>query len=284
MDQQNLSAWIGREEIHTGHLGPELAAMLHATLGHPGRCAPEAGDALPPLWHWCAFPPTAGMSELGADGHPRLGGFLPPVRLDRRMWAGGALTFHAPLHVGEPLVRRSSIRSVTEKDGAAGPMVLVTLYHEIISSDGLAVSEQQDIVYLQIPDRFVPPRKLPAPEEVDLDECVPITEMLLFRYSAVTFNAHRIHYDLPYAKGVEHYPGLVVHGPLQASLLIQAATRHHGNAPLSFRFRGIHPMFHFEDLRLLGVEEGPDTLALCTASPAGHQGLQAAATWEDVTT
>lgn len=283
MDKQNLAAWIGREEMVPGSLGPELAAMLHATLGDVGQCAPKTSDVLPPLWHWCAFPPTAGMAELGVDGHPRLGGFLPPVRLDRRMWAGGALTFHAPLRVGEPLVRRSSIRSVTEKDGSAGPMVFVTLDHEIIAGDGLAISEQQDIVYLQIPDRFVPPRRLEAPAQADLTETVPITETLLFRYSAVTFNAHRIHYDLPYATETEHYPGLVVHGPLQATLLIRAATRHRGTAPDRFEFRGVHPMFHFEDLRLLGVEDGPGTLALCTASPAGHQGLRATATWEDVT-
>ena len=281
MDQITLSAWIGRTETTTGMVSVAAAAQSHATLGEVDQIAPGFGDVLPHLWHWCAFPPQVPKAELGRDGHPKLGGFLPPVRLDRRMWAGGELRFHQPLHVGEPLTRRSSIRSLSEKDGAAGPMVFVAVDHELHGAHSLAISERQDIVYLSIPDRYQPPRKQPAPQSVAFEHSVPVSAPLLFRYSAITFNAHRIHYDMPYTTGIEHYPGLVVHGPLQASLLMQAATRHRGTPPDLFRFRGVHPMFHFEDLRLLGVEEGPDQLALCTASPEGHQGLQATALWEE---
>lgn len=281
MDQINIKGWEGRTESVTGQVTAGQAAMIHATL--PGRTgpAPRDGDPLPPLWHWCAFPPLTPTTELGRDGHPRLGDFLPPVALDRRMWAGGALTFHALLRVGDVIRRQSRLVSVEEKIGGAGPMVLVSVVHEIYGPRGMAVHERQDIVYLQIPSEFRPPRAIPAPDSPVFDSRVAMSAPLLFRYSAVTFNAHRIHYDLPYATEVEHYPGLVVHGPLQATLLIDAATRWRGQAPATFRFRGVHPLFHTEDLRLVGAPNDAGGLDLCTAALAGHQGLQATAHWND---
>jgi 3-methylfumaryl-CoA hydratase len=255
------------------------AQAAHAVLGHQGTLAPRAGDTLPPLWHWFGFPPTAPMAHLGADGHPKLGGFMPPVRLNRRMWAGGALEFLAPLRVGERLTRETRIANVVEKSGAAGEMVFVTLEHDISSEAGLAVREQQDIVYLQIPDRFRAPKAI-TPPQPDLSEQTDVTTPLLFRYSAITFNAHRIHYDLPYAQQVEHYPDLVVHGPLQANLLMDMATRRRGRAPSMFSFRGVHPVFACDTLALAACKTSDAEWSLCTVANDTHQGMQASAIWE----
>lgn len=273
--------YVGRTEEREDVLSPTVARMLGATLSvvGTGDAAAEPGAALPPLWHWAAFHPTAPMAEIGADGHPKLGGFLPAVPLERRMWAGGRLVFHAGLRVGEPLRRRSEILKVEEKSGSAGAMVFVTVGHELFGESGLAISEEQDIVYIAMPDSFRPPKPIPAPDSADFDTTVPVDGVLLFRYSAATFNGHRIHYDLPYATEVEKYPGLVVHGPLQATLLMALAIRHRGRPPARFRFRGVHPMFHTHDLRLLGVD-ADDAMELCTAAPDGHQGLQARAEWD----
>lgn len=279
MDQINAKAWEGRTKTETGGITPLMAAQIHATLGSPRHAPPATGDALPPLWHWCAFPPTAPMAELGRDGHPATGGFLPRLGLDRRMWAGGSLTFYAPLRVGEVLEQRSAIRSVVEKDGKAGRMVFVTVDHAIYGERGLAVEERQDIVYLAIPESYAPPGKLPVPDKPVLHSVAPMSETLLFRYSAITFNAHRIHYDLSYAQQVEHYPGLVVHGPLQATLLMQAACDHMGRRPVQFDFRGVHPMFHGEALDIMATEDEDGSLTLCTGQN-GHQGMQATAIWE----
>ncbi len=279
MDQLNLSAWEGRTETARGVVSQPQAQMIHATLGHGS--APASGAALPALRHWCAFPVEAPMDQLGPDGHPKLGGFLPPVPLERRMWAAGRLRFHKPLHVDEPLTKSSTIKAVTEKTGGAGRMVFVTVAHEIAGADGLAITEEQDIVYLAIPDSFTPPKKTPMPASPVLSETVSVTAPLLFRYSAVTFNAHRIHYDRAYTTEVEHYPGLVVHGPLQATLLVDAATRHRGGPPTTFTFRGVHPLFDHEDLHLMAEEDDTGVLALCAGSSGGHRTMQATATWEE---
>ena len=277
MTDQTVSQWIGREETAQTRLDPQIAGMLAATL--PGAQALSGGDTLPPLWHWAAFPPQAPTLELGPDGHPRTGGFLPATGLPRRMWAGGALRFHRALHVGERMTRHSRIAEVSEKTGGAGRMVFVTVQHEIAGEDGLAIEERQDIVYLPMPTEWRAPRAVPVPEAPVLDETVPMSAALLFRYSACTFNAHRIHYDLAYAQEVEKYPGLVVHGPLQATLLMMAATRHGGRAPDRFSFRGVHPMFADAPLRVMAVA-GDAGLTLCTAKGDAHQGMTATASWE----
>jgi len=219
------------------------------------------------------------MDELGADGHPALGQFLPPSDLRRRMWAGGSLNFYAPLRVGERLQRRSVLRSVKQKEGKTGPMMFVQVDHKVYGERGLAVEERQDIVYLQIPSSYAPPAKQPLPVAPVLHRVVPMSETLLFRYSAITFNAHRIHYDQAYAREIEHYPGLVVHGPLQATLLMQAACAHKGRCPVQFDFRGVHPVFHGDALDIMATEDEDGNLALCTGQ-AGHQGMQAHAMWE----
>ena len=280
MDQINLGAWIDRTDTIDGGVSPQQAALIHSVLGAPGSTAPRKGDLLPHLWHWYAFPPLAAMEELGEDGHPRLGDFMPPVRLNRRMWAGGSLEFLAPVHVGEPLRRRSRIADVVEKTSASGPIVIVTLDHEIHGQAGLAVLERQDIVYLQIPEAFKPPRKTAAPKDAVVTEAVKVTTPLLFRYSAITFNAHRIHYDLPYTQQVEHYPDLVVHGPLQAQLLINTASRQRGHAPRLFSYRGVHPLFAGDALDLRVAALNPSEWVVCAVANGTHQTMQANAIWE----
>ncbi|NDH21169.1 MAG: acyl dehydratase [Rhodobacteraceae bacterium] len=237
------------------------------------------GDSMPGLWHWCAFGPDAMTRDLKTDGHAKGGDFLPPIKLPRRMWAGGALEFHAPLRIGDVMTRTSTIREVVEKETGAGPMVLVTVDHIISGPQGVAITERQDIAYLEIPKTYSPPKKRPTPSTSDFQIEMDMTSPLLFRYSAVTFNAHRIHYDAEYARNEESYPGLVVHGPLQATLLMQAAVQHRGAMPQYFDFRGVHPAFAGEDFSILGVNDDVSTMRLFTAS-SGHQCMQANAIWE----
>jgi len=276
-------AAVGRTAETEGALTPVLAGMLGATL-RPGWCpgALSEGDIAPPLWHWAAFPPATPMEGLGPDGHPALGDFLPDLGLGRRMWAGGEVRFLRPLRVGEALVKRSEIVAVDWKEAGSGPMAIVSLAHSISGEAGPALEEIRQIVYLPIPDAYRPPRPRPAPESAAFDEVVHADSVRLFRYSAATFNGHRIHYDRAFAAGVERYPGLIVHGPLQATLLIERAVAHRGGAhPVALSHRGVHPMFDHQPLRLIGVEEG-DAMALCTATlpeHGGHQGMQVRAEW-----
>ena len=203
----------GRTETRQDTVWPLLVRGMAATLGVP---APER--ELPPLWHWMLFQDWVPPEGLGPDGHPRRGGFLPPVHdLPRRMWAGGRLVFHAPLRVGEPVTRVSTILSVTEKHGASGRLVFVTVRHEIAGADGPAITEEQDIVYRGTRASAVKPGRRPPPIAAARGAEVLPDPVLLFRYSALTGNGHRIHYDAGYVRGVEGYPGLIVHGPLQAT-------------------------------------------------------------------
>ena len=279
-----FAAWVGRVETATDSVSPQQVAGLAATLdldqaAHE-RLGLVAGGVLPPLWHWLGFLPTTPMSGLGPDGHPRRGGFLPPVPLERRMWAGGRLRFESEIRIGEPVERRSTILSVVEKTGRAGRMVFVTVEHRFSTDRGQALLEEHDIVYVAIPDRFSPPPPVAPPAPAVFTEQVPIDTVRLFRFSAVTFNGHRIHYDLDYSREVEKYPGLVVHGPLQALLLMEAARRHQGGAvPKAYSFRGVRPLFHFEKVEVVGtaVEAGEQHLA--TVNGDGHACMQARVTW-----
>ncbi|MDZ7709076.1 MAG: MaoC family dehydratase N-terminal domain-containing protein [Roseovarius sp.] len=282
MDTVDTAAWAGRTELRESRVSPEQAAQIHATLGHADAPAPEMGADMPALWHWCAFTPTAPLARLARDGHPMLGDFLPPVRLSRRMWASGQLRMRMPLRVGEALRQHSRLAKIEEKQGSAGPLVLVTVEHEISGERGLAIEEVQNIVYLDIPDSFQPPAKRPMPEAPALRETRALSEPLLFRYSALTFNAHRIHYDLPYTQGVEHYPGLVVHGPMQASWLIETAGRARGRTPDAFEFRAVHPMLltGTREAQVMAEEGEGGALRLMTGQE-GHQCMQATATWEE---
>ncbi|MDB5724625.1 MAG: 3-methylfumaryl-CoA hydratase [Novosphingobium sp.] len=248
----DFSAWVGKTETAVDVLDPVRSNALRAALGEAAPLA--AGDELPLLHHWLYFWNVQPPHALGADGHPAKGGFLPPVSLPRRMWAGGRLKFLAPLKLGETVARISTILKVETKVGRSGTLVFVTVRHELTGGTGLALSEEQDLVYREA----AAPGSIPAPAASGPEpvatwrsDVLP-DPVLLFRYSALTMNGHRIHYDRPYAIGEEAYPGLVVHGPLQATLLVDLANRHAGKPITGFDFRGQAPAFDGTLLNVCG--------------------------------
>ena len=254
----DLSAWIGRSETVADTIGPTPVAALAATLDHPAAPVP-AGSVLPPLWHWLYFLPQHRQSEIGEDGHARRGGFLPPVPLPRRMWAGSQFEFRSPLRVGDEVERTSTIADVTAKDGRTGRLVFVKVRHEVRRNGSAdpAIVEFHDIVYRDAkkPGDVEPP-PTPAAQGDWQREIVP-DDVLLFRYSALTFNGHRIHYDRQYVTQVEGYPGLIVHGPLIATLLMDLVRRHAPDAQVaSFRFKAVRPTFDLHPFKLNGRREG----------------------------
>lgn len=260
----NLHDWIGRSETAEDLATASPFAALAATLEVPGTPAgerPPPGTALPPLWHWLYFLPMPAHSRLGPDGHALRGGFLPPVALPRRMWAASDLVFHAPLRVGDALARTSTIVDVQEKSGRSGSLVFVKVCHELRRADttAVALTEHQHIVYRAEPaPQDVAPAPRAAPAEAAWERTIVPDPVLLFRYSALTFNGHRIHYDQPYATGVEGYPGLVVHGPLIATLLLDLLRRNAPEAVVSaFEFRALRPTFDTHSFSVHG-QPAPD--------------------------
>lgn len=253
MELEDTRQWVGRTELGRDVATASVLARLAATLDHEEP--PWVRDVLPPLGHWLFFQTQTTQSGIGVDGHPRRGGFLPPIELPRRMWAAGSLTFHLPIPVGVPLTRRSSIAEVTPKTGKSGRLVFVKVRHVISTPGGPAVTEVQEIVYR---DKAAAHTAAQAPEEMTATPAWSRTiipdPVLLFRYSALTFNAHRIHYDRPYATETEGYPGLVVHGPLTATLLVDLFLRHNPQATVTaFRFRARRPLFDGWRLTLCGA-------------------------------
>jgi 3-methylfumaryl-CoA hydratase len=248
-----LRAWEGRSETLHDEITAAPVRNLSATLDRDDP-EPVQGTELPPLWHWLYFLPSARQSELGPDGHPKRGGFLPPVPLPRRMWAGGRLQWLAPPRVGDAVERTSRIVSVTHKAGRTGDLLFVLVRHELRNGQGLALTEEHDIVYRPAPrpgDPVPPPQAAPAQAPWSR-EIVP-DDVLLFRYSALTFNGHRIHYDRRYVTEVEGYPGLIVHGPLIATLLVDLARRQRPEARLaSFSFKAVRPTFDLHPFRVSG--------------------------------
>lgn len=249
---EDLSAWIGSREETEDMLTPWPVAALAATLDFDDLSAQE-GDPLLPLWHWLYFLPTVPHSGLGSEGHAKLGEFLPPVPLPRRMFAGGRTEFLAPLRIGQRARRSGTVVSVDEKQGRSGSLVFVTVRYEVSTETGPALWEEQDLVYREAatqPEIPTPGTK-PIPGG-DWERTITPDGALLFRFSALTFNAHRIHYDHPYVTGVEGYPHLIVHGPLTALLLADLARRH-GPQPLRrFSFRARSPLFADGPFTLLG--------------------------------
>ena len=243
--------WIGRTQSVTDTLEPARSNALSVALG--GEGARQSGDVLPLLHHWLYFWDARPPAGLGLDGHPAKGGFLPPVPLPRRMWAGGRLAFHKPLLLGAEVKRTSTITAVKEKSGRSGSLVFVTVRHELDAGEGAAVSEEQDLVYREpAAGTLAAPLPAPAPKTPWLRQLDP-DPVLLFRYSALTMNGHRIHYDRPYAMNEEAYPALVVHGPLQATLLIDLAVRHLDAPITGFDFRGLQPAFDGSPLYVCGA-------------------------------
>lgn len=247
--------WSGRTQEQSDVLTTALLARFRATIDSNDR-----GDIAPQGIHWCLCLPDAATGELGEDGHPRKGGWLPPIPLPRRMWASSKVTFHAPIRAGEIIARRSTIANITEKTGSSGSLVFVDIDHDTFAEDSPVVSERQTLVYREASTTLPTPRPIDtSPDFSDWQwhKSVTPSEALLFRYSALTFNSHRIHYDAPYAVEAEHYRGLVVHGPLTATLLLDLAGQSLGTNQLKqFSFRGHSPAFAGEPLYLVGKSDG----------------------------
>jgi len=279
MDLQHLRDWIGRSEQRGDEVTAVPVAALSATLDRDEPLPPR-GSELPPLWHWLYFTPLARHSEIGEDGHPKRGGFLPPVPLPRRMWAGGRLEFHHPLLVGDEIRRDSTIADVNIKTGRSGSLVFVTVRHEIRNAQGLAVSEEHDIVYRDAPapDAPVPPPQA-APADASFWREITPDPVMLFRYSALTFNSHRIHYDRPYVTEVEGYPGLIVHGPLIATLLLDLQRREQPAARVKrFTFKALRPVFDIHRFTVCGRPDPAGSgLQLWTRDHEGWLTMQASA-------
>ncbi|WP_186417968.1 MaoC family dehydratase N-terminal domain-containing protein [Bosea sp. CS1GBMeth4] len=271
MNIDHLKSWIGKTEVASDLITPRLVASYEATFSP--HLAPYREGEVPLALHWCLAPPIAPIRELGADGHPAKGKFLPPVPLPRRMWAGGRIETVAPLRIGDEVIRRSTIGDVTYKEGRAGPLCFVAVAHEIIGPRGLALRERHDIVYREAAGPADSPRPAPVtagPRAADLAWTVEASPVLLFRYSALTFNGHRIHYDHPYVTGVEGYAGLVVHGPIQASLIMNIIATLSGGAPIRLDYRGLAPLIAGEAFQVKAkrLEDGA-----ITAWTEGSDGL-----------
>jgi len=272
--QANPGDWIGRSETASDTVTSVALDRFAKTLEL------DADDALcvaQPGFHWCLATKTAPASEIGHDGHPSKGGFLPPIDLPRRMWASSRVSFQAPIKVGAAIERVSTIASVTEKQGSTGRLAFVEVDHTF-SADGVAaIVERQTIVYRQPPGAAQPAAPPAARQDWAWQRELIPDPVLLFRYSALTFNGHRIHYDAPYVTEVEGYPGLIVHGPLTATLLMDFCRRNLGGRKLaSFTFRGQSPAFADRPLRLCGNIDG-DAIALGAFGEDGRLVMSASA-------
>jgi 3-methylfumaryl-CoA hydratase len=282
VDIEHLRRWIDRTEVAEDTVTVAPLRALTATLDRDDP-PQRAGDAVPPCWHWLYFLPVYRQSELGPDGHPRRGGFLPPVPLPRRMWAGSRIGFVAPLRVGQAIARSSRIQDVRLKEGRSGPLVFVNVRHEIHADGALAIHEEHDIVYRENPRPGEPaPAGVAAPADAPWSRRIVPDDVLLFRYSALTFNGHRIHYDRRYVTTVEGYPGLVVHGPLQATLLLDLLRRELPAARVTgFSFKAVKPIFDvapFDVCGRLDDDAGNKTVQLWARTPDGHVAMDARAT------
>ena len=270
--------WIGRTDVRQDIVTPAPLVALSALLDRDDP-APRAGDEAPPLAHWLYFLPNYRQSEAGPDGHALRGGFMPPVPLPRRMWAGSRLEFHRPLLVGERVARLSRIQDVTPKEGRSGPLVFVTVRHEVSDDGGLVLTDEHDIVFRG--ETSLANKPAPAPTGEGWRREIRPDPVLLFRYSAVTFNSHRIHYDHPYVTQVEGYPGLVVHGPLTATLLVDLLRRNRPETRLSsYTFRALRPLYDTAPFWTCGAPDAQGGSAkLWTRDAEGAVTMEATACW-----
>ena len=279
LDLDQLRQWIGRSteasDIITTQLTKGLRATLFQEIGDP-----KPGDAAPFTSHWCLAPPVFPHDQLGPDGHPARGGFLPPVPLPRRRWAGGELQFIDALRVGDLVTRVSKISDVTLKSGSTGQLCFVSVEHTMTTPRGLAIRERQDIVYRDASSGQSAPQAKPAaaPPLAQHRESHMADPVLLFRYSALTFNGHRIHYDRDYVTKVEGYPGLVFHGPMQAAFIVELAAKLHGTAPKKFSYRGVQPLFEGGEFSVNANDNG-GAMELWTANAEGQPTMKGTATW-----
>ncbi len=275
--QDRYRAWIGRTQTARDLVTASPVARLAATLDRDDP-PPKTGDALPPVWHWLFFLDAVPMRGLGPDGHPARGVFLPPIPLPRRMWAGSRFRFQAPIRIGDTIERHSEIVDVALKQGRTGPLAFCTVRHTISAGAGACATEEHDIVYREAPapgEQAAPAQ--PPPEGAAFARTITPDPVLLFRFSALTFNGHRIHYDHPYATKVEGYPGLIVHGPLLAIFLLDLVRRERPEARLAeFSFRAFRPVFDTGPFRIAG-KPASDGLLLWAEDNGGSLAMRAEA-------
>ncbi len=279
LDIDRLRQWIGRSETAVDTVSARLVAGYLAVLDDPN---PERalGDDAPLAIHWCLAPVTRPMSELGLDGHPKRGGLLPPVPLPHRMWAGGRMELQGRFRVGDQITRTSTIRDVVLKTGRSGPLCFVVVDHAFTSPQGLVLHERHDIVYRAARDPNAAQPVIPKAPPARWSYAVMADPVLLFRYSAITFNGHRIHYDRNHSITSEGYAGLVVHGPLQATMMLEFAAKVQGTPPLAFDYRGISPLMDGAEFTV-NADETPEGLHLWTAAADGRLCMEAWAIWTE---
>ena len=275
IDLPHLRQWIGNPGTDSDTLSVRQARLMAATLGLPQETL-AAGSRLPPLWHWLYFLEGLPPGGLGRDGHPARGGFLPPVPLANRMWAGGRVSFLAPLPLGATIEKRSTVSAIEHKAGRSGDLVFVTVLHELFHAGALALSEEHDIVYRN-PSEGRPARAHEAGSVGQLKKPFTPDSTMLFRYSALTFNGLRIHYDVDYCRNVEGYDNLVIHGPLSATLLAGFAEEVTGGELRSFSYRGLRPALLGAALTL-NATVLDDHVAVWTTLSDGAVSMQAEAT------
>lgn len=267
-NKKELTDWIGSHEIRNEIIHQQALNGFAAMMDEETPASPF----VPAGGHWMYFQPTDAQSNLAIDGHSYKGGFLPPVDLPRRMWAGGRLTFDRPLKAGDDVQKTSTVKSVAEKEGRTGKLVFVTVEHELKGAIGRYLHEEHDIVYRDAPAADAPVKKLEmAPIDADWTETITPDPVLLFRYSALTFNGHRIHYDRDYVKNEEGYPGLIVHGPLIGTLLMNLAIkRMAGKSLKSFSFRNFNPVFDTAPFKICGKMGNNDKCEVWATGPNGE--------------
>ena len=276
-----MRAWIGRSQTVEDFLAPWPAKALIATLDEHDP-EPRMGDALPPLWHWLYFLEAAPASKIGPDGHGERGDFLPPIDLPRRMWAGSRFSFDGePLRLGDTARRVSTIKSIEPKSGSSGSMVFVTVQHTLSGPKGVSLQEEHDIVYREAArpgEKARDPKA--APTDASTAKTIVPDPVLLFRFSALTFNGHRIHYDQPYVTGTEGYPGLIVHGPLMGLLQIELARRASaGRTPRTFQFRALSPVFAGAPMTVAARRDAGGALTTWIANAKGGLAQQGEVTF-----
>lgn len=282
-DLEKLKDWIGNTETFEDRASVLPVHGYAALLDKSDT--PKEGDPIGPMGHWFFFKPVAPASQIGPDGHPARGGFMPPVPLPRRMFAGARTTYHKDLIIGEKMRREASITNVTIKEGRTGTLVFCTVKNDFHGENGLALEEEHDIVYRDNPPADAKGgnsgKTNTAPDDHAWIREITPDPVMLFRYSAITFNGHRIHYDRKYVTEVEGYPGLIVHGPLTAGLLLELALDNNPGKNLTgFRFQARAPLFDIAPFKVAGKPgaEG-DTAELWSVTPEGNLGTLATATF-----
>ena len=271
----DLQVWVGRAETRFDDIDARPARLMRSIL--PFDSDFEQGDPLPPLWHWLYFHQPVPLGELGRDGHPQKGGFLPPVNLPRRMWAGGRLEFPGELRIADRIKKVSRILSIVSKQGASGPLCFVTVEHRFVRGEDLVLREEHDIVYREDPKPgLTAPKAVAPPRGASEHEIITPSPVMLFRYSALTFNGHRIHYDRAYCQSVEGYPALVFHGPLTATLLADFSNRKVAGRLTKFTFRATAPLFDTEPIPIY-LRRSASEAEVWACRPEGGLGMSATA-------